>query len=174
MFFKLITILSLLLLANAQPNYQERNVYYNESENSCRHGDYGDKINLIINLDDQERIKREVDGGTWCNPNPIIPTRYASCIITSDKAYLIEGEGRDIVTDLRLNQAATKKYTFGLLSQLIIKATPANPSKINNKNYDCTIFGDGTIQHFGTYLATDPAEIYMRCVSDKSKEQKAI
>ena len=95
-----IVFLSLLLLANTQPNYQYRNVYYSEADNSCRYGDHGDKINVIVNLDGQERIKREIDGGTWCNLNPIIPTRYANCIATSDQAYLIEGEGRDIVTDL--------------------------------------------------------------------------
>lgn len=161
---QLIVFISLLIITLSQPNYQERNVYYSEADNSCRYGDHGDKINLIINLDDKERIKKEIDGGTWCNLNPFFPTRYASCIITSERAYLLEDD-----TDLRLNQVATKKYTFGLLSQLIIKTTPSNFSKINNKEYNCTIFGDGIIQHYGNYLDSDPAEIYMRCLSVENK-----
>jgi hypothetical protein len=40
-----------------------------------------------------------------------------------------------------------------------------NPATINGKSYNCTIFGDGTVQHFGTDFSTDPAEIYLRCLS---------
>ena len=65
MLIKIIALLSLLLLVASQPNYQEGNVYYNESENCCRYG--GDNINLIINLNDQDRIKKEMRGGTYCH-----------------------------------------------------------------------------------------------------------
>ena len=81
MLIKIIALLSLLLLVASQPNYQERNVYYNESENCCRYG--GDNINLIINLNDQDRIKKEMRGGTYCQES-WFPSRYASLITTRD------------------------------------------------------------------------------------------
>ena len=75
------------------------------------------------------------------------------------------------VTKITVNFEARKEYYFGLLQRYILKTTVNNPVKINRGQYNCTILGDGKIQHFGTNLSTPPAQIYMRCHSIGQDEE---
>lgn len=61
----ILTILFICFsLATAQYNYQQRRLYYSESDNACSNRD---KINLIINVDDSGVLKTTIDGGTSCS-----------------------------------------------------------------------------------------------------------
>jgi hypothetical protein len=37
----------------AQPDYQERVIYYSESDNVCRFGESSDRIHAVVNIDDR-------------------------------------------------------------------------------------------------------------------------
>jgi hypothetical protein len=65
MTLKLLCVLFLVALVSSQPNYQDRCIYYSESDNACRNGK--DLMHLIINIDDKDRMKRTVDGNTMCS-----------------------------------------------------------------------------------------------------------
>lgn len=79
----------ILLVASilAQPNYQERVIYYSETDNVCRAGQHSDNIHLIINIDDTQTIKRDIDGFTLCDQWTL---RYANAISPMKLMDLVE------------------------------------------------------------------------------------
>ncbi len=87
MFLRLLSILLLIGLIQAQPSYQERIIYYSEEDNVCRYGERSDRINLIININDQVKRKRVINGGTMCQSWVF---RYANAIMPADTIYFLE------------------------------------------------------------------------------------
>ena len=158
MLFRIVGILVLVAVAQCQPNYQERVVYYGEKDGVCCSG-YSDMVNLIINLDDRTTLRRTVRGGTSCSQWTL---RCADATSPSSLMYLLQDDER-----MDFHQDTTKKYILGVLHQVIQKVTVVNPASINGVSYNCIIFGDGTLQHFGIDTGKDPAEIYLRCLSNK-------
>jgi hypothetical protein len=55
MALKLFTLLLLICLAMSQPNYQERSIYYINSDSACENG--LDKISLTVNIGNKDTIK---------------------------------------------------------------------------------------------------------------------
>lgn len=157
MLIKILTLFLLACLINTQPNYQQRAIYYSEQDNVCRFGERSDQVNLIINLNDRETLRRTVRGNTGCDQWTL---RYANAISPSPYLYLLNNDEK-----MNFHQEAIRKYSFGVLSHLIQNVTMENPATMNGVQYNCTILGDGTLQHFGIDLGYDPAEIYVRCLS---------
>jgi hypothetical protein len=68
-------------LSLSQPEYQERVIYYGESDNVCIHGELSDQIRLFVRLDGMETFEYYVRGFTGCNAwlwpyfNAIMPCR---------------------------------------------------------------------------------------------------
>jgi len=51
-----------------------------------------------------------------------------------------------------------------LLQKIIQNSTVQNPATINGLPYNCVIYGDETVQHFGVdFPAFLPARIYVEC-----------
>ncbi len=94
MLIQLISIVLLVNLNQAQPSYQERVIYYSEEDNVCRYG--SDKINMIININDQVKRKRVINGGTMCQSWVF---RYANAIMPADTIYFSEED-----TSIRFHQ----------------------------------------------------------------------
>jgi hypothetical protein len=90
MILKILCSLVFIVLASGQPNYQERNVYYSEGDNVCRYTESSDKVNLIINIDDKDRVKKTIRGGTWCANYYFAP--YANMITTTTMMYQIDDD----------------------------------------------------------------------------------
>lgn len=144
-------------------------IYNGESDNVCHSGQGTDMINLIININDRQTIKRVIDGFTICDTYYI---RYANAIHAVDSMSIVEfDQNMERSLFVSFKQEPTKKYAFGLLSQIYQKATVKNPVTIFSKPHTCTVLGDGKIQHFGIWFSTDPAEIYLRCLSSQSEEK---
>jgi hypothetical protein len=59
----------------------------------CCSGGQKDQFNLIINLDDVNKIRRVVDGGAFCMEWSWF---CADAVTAIDIAYLLEGTSRDI------------------------------------------------------------------------------
>jgi hypothetical protein len=148
MLLRAASLLLLIALIAGQPNYQERVIYYSEKDAVCC-SPYADMVNLIINLDDRDRLRRTVRGGTSCSSWTLT---CSAAISPSSMMYLLNNDER-----VDFHQETTRKYVLGLLHQIIQKVTVTNPATINNVSYNCTIFGDGTQQHFGVDTNHDPA-----------------
>jgi hypothetical protein len=72
------------------------------------------------------------------------------------------GPGREIY--IPFIDETKKYYRGGLLVVIIQTSRVDNPVKLNNLPYNCVIYGDGEIQHFGIDIPDyPPAQIYLRC-----------
>jgi hypothetical protein len=89
MITKMLCFLVFIVFASGQPNYQERSIYYSESDNVCRFGESSDHVNLIINIDDKDRMKRTVRGETGCSQWSF---RCADAISPSTMMYLLDDD----------------------------------------------------------------------------------
>lgn len=158
---KLLFLILCFALSNGQlNNYQERNLYYSETDNACREASdqVSDYVNLIFNLDDKDRLKKTIYGQTTCGK---VIVRYADAIIPNQGMYYVEGD-----TYVTFKQESRRQYTKGLLTALIQNVTITTDAIIKGKKYKCSILGDGTVHHFGSGNGRSPAEIYIRCLSN--------
>lgn len=167
MFIKLIILTTLTFLSLSRPDYQERNVYYNECDNACFNS--RDIIRLNFNLDDRDKPTYEFDMLTTCTHTH--GPRYASSISAARIVSWADYKKDEKVTDVWLLQESTKKYALGFLTDLIVNTTVIVPIMINKVNYVCVIIGDGMVQNFGISFNT-PAEMYKRCSSIKKETDK--
>jgi hypothetical protein len=164
---EILGVLVLLLTVAAQPNYQERAIYLSTRDNVCSFGEHSDNMQLIINTDGIDTYETEVEGATICSPyqvrpeNIIVPGPF--CIyINSTKGDYIDFE-----------HETTKDIYRGVLLKIIQKTTVKNPVKLNKLSYNCVIFGDGTVQHFGTIFPDQtPAKIYLKCDKNTDQDQQ--
>lgn len=148
----LLLLILCIFLSNAQlNNYQERNLYYSETDNACREApdQVSDYVNLIFNLDDKDRLKKTIYGETGCGK---VVIRYADSIYPNQGMYYVEGE-----TYVTFRQESRRQYTKGLLTGLIQNVTITTDAKIQGRQYKCSILGDGSIHHFGSGNGRSPA-----------------
>lgn len=73
--FKIMILCILEQIILAQPNYQQRVIYYTPDDNVCSHGEYSDRIYLNISIDDRFTLKRNVYGSTFCSQQEIRPEK---------------------------------------------------------------------------------------------------
>ena len=111
-------------------------------------------------------MRRTIYGETYCSD---LPLRYAERLRPGSWFYVTE---YGIDTDINFDQVPTRKYSSGLLSSLVQKVTVKNPVQIYGKEHNCTIMGDGSVQHFGSGNGRPPAEIYLRCLLNTQNEEK--
>lgn len=89
---------------------------------------------------------------------------YAQQITTMDYWTYITHVGKFYTNYFRFNEDSRRVYKEGILTGIIEKVTIINPTVMDGEEYDCTILGDGTIQHFGEIFPQyKPATIYMTC-----------
>jgi hypothetical protein len=50
---KILVLVLLLAISFCQPDYQERCLYYDESDNVCAYGEYSDLVDLVFSFDDR-------------------------------------------------------------------------------------------------------------------------
>ena len=66
--------------------------------------------------------------------------------------------------EIKFWQETSRVVIFDRTIEVVQKTTVENPISIDGKKYDCTIYGDGTVQHFGIEFPKFlPATIYMEC-----------
>ena len=94
---KAVAVFILACIAAAQPNYQQRVIYYSEEDNVCRFGAESDSINLIINIDNHSTIKANMAGNTLCQP----ASSHLAAIKPSSQA-VFSSAAND--TEIRFNQ----------------------------------------------------------------------
>ena len=157
---KLCLILFILALPCAcQLNYQERAIYIGESDNVCRYGDQCDRINLVISLDDSEVLNLNTGGHTMCY-SWVLPLSSAIHPATI-YGYIEPNEKHEI----EFHEDTSIEEHYGTIFRIVQKTT-INYATLYGKDYDCTIRGDGTVQHFGTQFKDhDPATFRIKCVS---------
>ena len=142
------------------PNYQERAIYLDESDNVCHFGSQCDEINLVFNLDGAQTIKITAGGSTRCRQWVV---RDATAIMPAKEWGFVSPEDHD---DIGFQEETSYHHIFGVLHMIIQKSTVVNPAKIRGKLYNCVIFGDGKVQHFGVHFEDKPpATIYLKCDS---------
>lgn len=153
----LFLILMLLALpCAAQPNYQERSLYLGEEDNVCIVGDQYDLINLVINVDDSEILKLTANGYTLCF-DWVMP--YYRALSPSDGFIYVDDSHRII-----FKEETTYLDHRGVIYNIVQKTTVTS-AVLYGKNYDCTIRGDGKVQHFGIkFDEFDPATFQIMCV----------
>ena len=143
--FRLLVISTIILLGVSDlPNYQERAIYLGEKDNVCRFGEVSDSVYLRVNLDGMVTRTFNISGATSCSDGYF---RYAKQI-TPMTGWLHCSRG---CVDEEIYFSDTTKRVFygGELFKMIQKTVVVNPVKIGGLLYDCTILGDGNIQHFG-------------------------
>jgi hypothetical protein len=127
-----------------QDNFQQRAIYYSEADNVCHFGEYSDLIRLTVNIDGVETKNMVAYGGTHCDQwiltdaARIQPPSYWLAASEDFKQYY-----------LKFDDETKRVYKFGVLFAIIQKSVMRSPAILNNAPHDCTILGDGTIQHFG-------------------------
>jgi hypothetical protein len=151
---------AILAIAVAQPNYQERVIYYNESMNVCRFTPGSDVIELNINLEGYPLLTVNRWGFTFCadrafyDRDAISPSPYFSYFDDElkDKIYF--------------ENHLTKNYIRGSLINMVVKSniTDDFDATLRGRKCDCKILGDGTKQHFGNIFPDFPkASINLSC-----------
>jgi len=126
----------------AQLNYQERAIYLGEDDNLCRCGDQYDRINLAINLDDSEVLNINAGGHTFCDPSTL---PYSAAIMPAKIYHYVDPYKQH---KIEFNEETRYVYLYGFVIKIIQK-TVINSATFYGKNYDCTIRGDGKVQHYG-------------------------
>lgn len=97
----------------------------------------------------------------------------ADAVYPYEYAAIHELQGDNIVTRIEFSQEAIYTKIFGITEHIKYKVTVKNPVMIRDVNYTCTILGDGTVHHWGIdFKEYPPAEIYMRCLSQKKLEEQ--
>ena len=154
-----LILMVLTLPCAAQLNYQERAIYLGEGDNVCKYGSNSDMINLVVNLDDAEIVKDAVWGLTICY-EWVLP--YSSAISPAD-VYHYDEPYKD--HEIEFQDETRYVQLYGVIIKIIQKTT-INSAKFYGKDYDCTIRGDGTVQHFGIkFKDFEPATFYIKCTS---------
>ena len=106
-------------------------------------------------------------GSTFCDP---YTTRDAAAIIPG-RAWTY-GDYDHIFT---FDEHPTT-YTFGgVLLKIIQNTTFRNPATIKGSPYNCNLFGDGTVQHFGvTFPEHAPASVFIQCTPIVPSEESQL
>ncbi len=159
MFKDLIFIAALISIITAQVDYQQRIVYYNETDNACAFQPQADQIDIIIKIDGEEGTTTgRVFGQTDCNP---FAKTHAREIVVGPSFIYYDDE---LNNEVNFKNEATKNYIFGELYNVVVKSTLGKTCILRSKKCSCQIFGDRTQQHYGVMFPKFPrASIYLKC-----------
>jgi hypothetical protein len=171
MIIKLWISIIILVGVTSQDNFQQRYIYAGENDNVCHFGQRSDLIRIKISIDDFQ-IKTVVGYGfTLCDNwirTDALRIMPASCWIASSedsKEYF-----------LSFSDETKRTYMGGVLFLITQKSTVNNPVTLNGLPYNCVIYGDGQVQHFGIdFPKYEPAQIYLKCdqiTADSSQNLK--
>lgn len=76
---------------------------------------------------------------------------------------------------ISFNDETTREGLFGDLLLIYQTTTVINPVQIDGENYNCTILGDGVLQHFGRgFPKQNPARISLACKSIPSDDGSSL
>jgi hypothetical protein len=64
---EIFVFLFLAVICQTNPNFQDRILYYSESDNVCLSGERSDTINLTLILNYSETMRIKAAGATSCN-----------------------------------------------------------------------------------------------------------
>ena len=155
---KALVFILLLGLCLGQRGYQQRQIYYDEQDNVCRHGEGSDRIDVIVELDG-EIVEREVTlGSTGCRQWAF---RCEDKIMPGPR-----WEYNSDRTTLTFMETSTYYRAYGILIGIIQNSTVETPTKVNGLQRDCAIVGNSEKSHYGGpgYDYKAP-EYFVRCRS---------
>ena len=155
----LVVLLALAFLVTSQNSFQERAIYLSERDCVCHKGQ-ADKINLIFDIDGKRILKALASAHTQCIPGI---ARCENCMIPRPWWYFMGASESDEGHQVLFNEDTRYVYHSGKLF-FIIQKTTIESAKLFWKDYNCTIQGDGTVQHWGVdFKEFDPATFYIYC-----------
>jgi hypothetical protein len=153
-------LLSAALAQTVVNNYQQRQVYYTEQENVCRHGSGFDWVNLLITIDGNIFNEATVKTQTFCSQ---WGSKDADRIKTATKWSFFDG------TDYLKFDDESKPYFFeGDLVGIVLNTTLRPKAVLGNRSRTCVILGNGKILHYGGSPDFKPPTINVSCTTDET------
>lgn len=128
-------------------NYQERGVYYSETDNVC-HDEKGadaDNVEILVSLNDNDGkiLGFTTRGSTSCDGTK--SHYYDKVSLGSVFTFITD----DLKTKIKFNETTITAGSKALNTYRIVqKSTVANPVKISGNSYNCVIEGSGIVEHF--------------------------
>ena len=120
---------------------------------------FQDEVKIVLNIPGKEPYEKVQKSMTFCNPGVVVPS------LAIKPSTYVRLYTPDLGINIKFKDEPSYVYHQGLLLMIIERSTVESVDLYGRTDYNCTIIGDGKVQHWGVIFEEyEPATINVRCV----------